>query len=276
MTQQFFYPSNNANSVVSDIEHDLKLLVDYFSNNLLSLNFAKTKYLIFHAARKRVEPHADPKFEQLIIEKVNEFKYLGVVFDSTFTWNSHINYVEHKASVLCGAMRKVSNFVSRKALLNFYYACVHSLFQYVVVAWGNACKSRLRKLQVIQNRCLKIIYGLPHLFPTINLYSDRSHNILPIRGLLELQICTLIHDIKFNNNKHHNLNLPVSNSTRSTRQANHLMRIRAHTTLGQNRISVKGPQVFNSLPNNLQCNQNKISFKAKLKLYLKSKVTEFI
>lgn len=271
-----FYPNNKPVEIVSDIEHDLKVLVDYFSKNLLSLNFAKTKYLIFHSARKIVEPHSNPQFEQLSIEKVNEFKYLGVVFDSTLTWSGHISYIEHKVSVLCGAMRRVSDFVNRKTLLSFYYAYIHSLFQYVVVVWGNACKSRLKKLQVLQNRCLKVIFRLPYLYPTLDLYSDRSHSILPIRGLLELQTCTIVHAIRYNTDTHHNLDLPIYSSSRSTRQANQLMRIGSHTILGQKRISVRGPQVFNSLPNSLQFNERLNSFKTKLKMYLKSKICEFI
>lgn len=271
-----FYPNRSARSIIADIESDLILLNNYFSINLLSLNFIKTKYMIFHSINKRVELHDNPKIGRIRIGEVNEFKYLGIIFDSTLTWGSHINYVENKVSVLCGAMRRVSDFVSRKALLSFYYGCVHSLLQYVIAVWGNACKSRLKKLQVIQNRCVKIIYKLPFLYPTLNLYSNTSHGILPIRGMVDLQTCTFVHDIRFNTHKHHNLYLPVVSSTRSTRQANHLVRIRASTSLGQKRISVKGPILFNSLPSNLRSIENKSTFKAKLKHHFKSKVIDFI
>lgn len=90
--------------------------------------------MIFHSINKRVELHDNPKIGRIRIGEVNEFKYLGIIFDSTLTWGSHINYVENKVSVLCGAMRRVSDFVSRKALLSFYYGCVHSLLQYVIAA----------------------------------------------------------------------------------------------------------------------------------------------
>lgn len=98
------------------------------------------------------------------IEEVSTIRYLGLQLDSTLSWENHIKSVESKVASLCGMMYRVSSFVPRHALMKFYYGCVHSLFQYLIIAWGHACKSKLKKLQVLQNRCLKIIFKLPLLY----------------------------------------------------------------------------------------------------------------
>ena len=84
-----FYPKASANVIVDDIEYDLRLLIDYFNLNLLSLNLSKTKYMIFHLVRKKIEVHRNPMSEQHEIEKVKHFKYLGVLLDSTVLGLSH-------------------------------------------------------------------------------------------------------------------------------------------------------------------------------------------
>lgn len=271
-----FYPGSNSQIIISNIENDLKLLSNYFEMNLLSLNLTKTKFMIFHSSRKQVLTDICPMLGQVAIERVYDFKYLGIILDPTLSWDNHIKLVEKKVAVLCGLMRRVSSFVSQKALLKYYFACIHSIFKYLCIVWGTACKSKLRKLQTLQNRCIKVVFKLPHLHPSVSLYTSYSHKILPIRSLCEFQTCLFIYDVIHSNSKHHNLSIGFINHMHNTRQANQLLRLRANTNLGQKRISCKGPQVFNSLPNDLKVITNKIMFKAKLNQHFKTRVYEFI
>lgn len=271
-----FYPNQDVSSVVTSIKGDLQILVKYFDTNLLSLNLSKTKYMVFHSPRKKIPQHISPSLGSVVIEKVSNFKYLGLVLDSTLSWGDHIDYVQKKVSSLCGIMYRVSKFVPRNALMTFYHGCIHSHFQYLNIVWGHACKTKVRKLQVLQNRCLKIIYNLPLLHPTLQLYTNASHNILPIRGLCTLQSCLYVYDVIKNQNMHHNLILPVTNHQHNTRYANNLIRSRTFTNLGQMRISFYGPSVYNILPENLKNINNRLLFKTKLKQHYKLKIIEFL
>ena len=55
-----FYPRTCVNDIIDVIECDLRLLIDYFNSNLLSLNVPKTKYMIFHPPRKKIDVHRNP------------------------------------------------------------------------------------------------------------------------------------------------------------------------------------------------------------------------
>ena len=219
--------------------------------------------------------HRNPISEQHEIEKVKHFKYLGVLLDSTLSWDYHIKEVERKASSLCGAMWRVRPFVPSHALLTFYYACIHSHFQYLSVVWGYAYISKLRKLQTIQNRCLKTIFNKPHRFPTVQLYSDTSHSVLPIRDICELQTVSLVHSILHDRTKHHNISLPL-NRRQNSRQANNLQRTRASTNLGQKRFTHAGPVKYNRLPDELKQIESGSAFKNRSKRYLKSRTSDFV
>lgn len=264
-----FYPGNDTVTIVRDMEFDLSRLADYFSKNLLSLNLNKTKYMYFHSPRKKIAINPDPKIENITIEKVKCFKYLGILLDSTLSWKDHISFLEKKIAASCGVMWRIKNFVSRKALLSFYFAFIHSHLNYLVSIWGRACTTNLRKIQTLQNRCLKTIFSYPLLYPTLQLYSDRSHNILPISTLCDIQVIQLVHDVLNNPEMHHNLQfLPVNHLYR-TRQANSLQRSRAFTNLGQNRIKFIGPTKYNQLPESLKQILHRNTFKFRLKQYFK-------
>ena len=61
--------------------------------NCLSLNAAKCKILRY---RNHFEPHFLIKGALILV--VHSMKYLGMLFNSTLKWSSHIESVIHKAS----------------------------------------------------------------------------------------------------------------------------------------------------------------------------------
>lgn len=233
--------------------------------------------MIFHSIRKRIPSHSDPKLALSCIENVDSFKYLGLTLDPTLSWTHHIQYVEQTLASLCGVMWRVSSFVSRHVLKTFYFSYIHSRLNYLILLWGCACMSRLRKLQSLQNRCLKIIFSRPLLYSTLLLYSDRCHNILPISYLCDLQTLVFVHNILFNPKSHHNIQLSTmasTSNTRITRQSSNLSRPRAITNIGLKRISFIGPTKYNSLPSELKRITNLNTFKTHLKRYFKAKLNE--
>lgn len=268
-----FYPGTNISSVINDIESDLIVLVRYFNENLLSLNVQKTKYMIFHSCRTSLPVHRNPVIINETIEKVEKFKYLGIYLDSVLSWASHIKHMEHQIACLCGVMWRVKKFVPKHALLKFYYAFIHSRLNYLVSIWGQACVSYLVKIQRLQNRSLKIVFNKPLLFPTLLLYSDISHNILPLKSLCDLQIMLLVHDVLYNRKIHHNLQLSTATHSYELRNSNNLQRELMTTNLGQKRFSFIGPTLVNQLPLEIKSIANRHSFKRRLQKRLKPSTT---
>lgn len=237
---------------------------------------SETKYILFHSPRKKIVSHNNPIVGTTAIEKVKNFKYLGLILDATLSWKEHIEHLRNKIASLCGLMHRVKTFVPKHTLLSFYYSCIHSHLLYLIIVWGHASKSNLQKIQVLQNRCLKIIFHLPQLFSTVQLYSNVSHNILPLRGLCKLQTCLFMYDILKKTNMHQNLSFTVSNHEHNTRYANNLLRSRASTCLGQMRISFYGPSEYNALPESLKTLNNRSLFKSSLKRHYKSSISDFL
>lgn len=271
-----FYPEFSIQTVIQNIESDLECLTQYFDGNRLSLNLTKTKYMVFHSSRKLIPQHPDPCVNNVHVEKVSSFKYLGIHLDSCLSWDIHIKQILKKVSSLCGLMKRVRCFVHKEALLQFYYACIHSILQYLIIVWGHASKSKLKKVQVLQNRCIKVIFNLSPLFSTTSLYTDLHHNVIPILGLRDFNTVMYVHNALNNRNFHHNIEFPNRANIRTTRHAHELLRNRVNTNLGLICITNYGPSKFNSIPSDIKGITNTILFKRKFKQYLLRNVSEYI
>ena len=88
----------------------MQQFVEWSKLNSLKLNGKNTKEMILHFGRRfqtNIIPNIVASGEK--IERVNEFKLLGVIIRSDLSWNSHVKYIVSKASkrifVLCTLIR---------------------------------------------------------------------------------------------------------------------------------------------------------------------------
>ena len=65
------------------------------------------KCMAFHTSQKYI------KLLQLSMENVKYFKFLGILFDESLTWECHINMVTNKISQVIGLLNRLKH-VSRK------------------------------------------------------------------------------------------------------------------------------------------------------------------
>ena len=81
-------------------------LYTWFTANRLSLNTAKTFYMIFHRTRiKHMSGVANSiVMDNNIFVKTSSLKYLGVIVDDKLNWIKHISYVRNKVSKGIGIM----------------------------------------------------------------------------------------------------------------------------------------------------------------------------
>ena len=71
------------------------------------------------------------------MERVETYKYLGVVLDSKLNWKENINWLPKKVSTKMYCLRKLRSFgVNSAMLVTFYNAVICSIIVYGSVCWG--------------------------------------------------------------------------------------------------------------------------------------------
>ena len=91
------------------------------------------------------------------IKQVNSFEYLGIFIDDKLKWDKQIKSTESRLSQACGAMARIRPFVDTDCLRTLYYGHAYTYLQYAILAWGSATKTKLKRIQVLQNRVLRLL-----------------------------------------------------------------------------------------------------------------------
>ena len=102
------------------------------------------------------------------VDRVQSVKYLGMTLDEKLNWKEHTEKLLTKLTKTNQAFKIVKNFVSKKQKAALYYAYFYSALQYGIEVYSQGPSNNLKKLQVKQNRALKILHNKDFLTPTIN------------------------------------------------------------------------------------------------------------
>ncbi len=81
---------------LSILERDLAIVASWIASNHLTLNENKWKYMILSCRWSPVEHHP-LMLNGCALEKVDAFKYLGVLLSSDLRWSPHIQSISAKA-----------------------------------------------------------------------------------------------------------------------------------------------------------------------------------
>ena len=189
-------------------------------------------------------------------------KYLGILIDKNLSWKHHIDYVASKISRTIGINARLRHFILLSTLLTIYRSLVAPYLTYGVIALGQAAKSNLLKILILQKHALRFP-NRDHILPLF-----MSSNILPINRLYFETVLIFTHDVA-----HDSLTLNLKNLFRSSNQV-HSYNTRfssagnyyvnsSRTNVMRNSISRLGPNLWNSL-NNTTCELPRKCFKTKV------------
>ena len=68
------------------------------------------------------------KMDGKIIEKVDNFNFLGITISETMSWKAHIEKISVKISKVIGVMCRIKNFVNSNILLKIYSSLVENIY----------------------------------------------------------------------------------------------------------------------------------------------------
>ena len=152
------YRRINNDSNYHLLQQDIDTMETWLLQNHLQLNAAKCKYMTI--SRK----HSPPLNYQLSIvnhrmEKVTEFKYLGVWLSDNMSWSTHIETSSTRALKQVGLIyRKFYQYSSPECLQQLYLSFVRPHVEYAVPVWDPHCSNHVQTVERVQTFTLKMCY----------------------------------------------------------------------------------------------------------------------
>ena len=147
-----------SSSDLSPIQSDLNSITSWLSLNLLSVNPAKSKYMIFALKSQQCFDYLPPlQLNNLSIARVFTFRYLGILLSCNMTWASHISSISKKAKRLLGLIyRQFYKNSSTNTLLSLYLTIVRPVLEYGSPIWDPPSFSLSSTLESVQHFALKL------------------------------------------------------------------------------------------------------------------------
>lgn len=222
-------------------------LMNWFAHNLIDINVSKTKLVCFHNPLKVVDLNThlvlhtshcvDCHCTPIVFS--DTVKYLGIVFDSDLSWNSHLTRLCSKLRSVSCLMYNIKSFLP----LNLRKLIVHSLaygsLRYGITIFGNCSELWQAKVNNILKGMLRNVYYKP-----ITSSLDMFH-ILSMPNFRSLFAETVVLGHYWNTDFK-----TLRPNIRQLRTVPRFLVPPCYTRYGKNLRSFYVPQIFNSLPSN--------------------------
>ena len=156
-----FLSGKNAFEVFKTVNAELPNLQTWFFANKLSLNTIKTKYILFHKASMTDDlPLKFPNvlINTLNVERVNKFKFLGIIFDENMSWKYHIEHVEKKLSSVARMIYKARSFLNVRTLKMIFDSMAQSYVNYGNSVWASTHHTKLKNIFIKQKQIARLIF----------------------------------------------------------------------------------------------------------------------
>lgn len=187
------YNDESLQNMENVINEDLLKLGLWVRNLKLTINTNKTKYMLFN---QEAISTINIEYKGRLIEKVQQFKHLGLYIDSKLSWNYHIDKMKGKLSAIAGVFRRLQNVLPSHLKLSVYHSLFNSHIIYGLVLWGGAFQYKIKEMQKIKNRAIKNIFGYSHLTSTD--FIHKQHHLLQIHQQHKYLTSLLVFEITNN------------------------------------------------------------------------------
>ena len=150
----------------SKIYADLRRICKWLPANQLTLNVKKSKFLLIGSSSRLSKVGSILiSADDIPLDNVDSYTYLGIVINNRFSWTDHIDYIRGKISEKLSLLRRIKSYLPLNARIMFFNSFILPLFDYGDIIWGDRGNASLMsELQVLQNKTARLILDLPAHF----------------------------------------------------------------------------------------------------------------
>ena len=246
-----FVSGKNPDDLVKIMNEEMIKVVDWLKTNKLSRNLKKT-LLIFRKRRGQIDLSNNLVIDDVVINRTNHTKFLGVMVDQHLTFESHVRYITGKISRGISILYKAKRLLQATSLFTLYYSFVYPYFTYCIAVWGNTYSTVFDPLIKCQKRAVRNVHGAGKYDHTYPIFQS-----LQILHLRKFYIYIYIYSVQIFLYKYRQQKLPEvfckffyccqHNSWTSTRQNNHYRASLARCVQRSCALRYSGVKINNSL-----------------------------
>jgi hypothetical protein len=159
-------PNYELEKLVETMDSGLVETENYFFSWKVNINSTKTEAILFTKSRNMIQKMDVNKISMNgnKLEWNNKVKYLGVNLDQKLTFKDNIaeNHLKarKKMAALYCLLKKNSSLRMREKI-TLYRSYIRPIMTYACPVFANCAIGHMQRLQVLQNKCLRMVLNAP-------------------------------------------------------------------------------------------------------------------
>ena len=150
---------SNPTDLIHRANQELSAFVEWCLANRLTINTAKTYYMLFTNTTTKYQPLPRLTILDKDITQVSRTKFLRITFDNNLTFKHHISNLNlnlnQTLSRSVALLLKIKNLVTVEIMKIMYYAHIFPHLTYCNPIWSNTYPCHLHNLNILQKKKLE-------------------------------------------------------------------------------------------------------------------------
>lgn len=169
-----------------NIQNHIIVLEKYYDKWKIKINAEKTS--LVHFSHKKDAPNYQITYKNHPIQTSSQTKYLGITLDPKLKFKKHVQNISNQAKgVITKLYPLLTHFnpLSTKTKIHIYKAYIRPILMYSSPIFSSASKSNIKKLQVVQNKVLRLILNKSYISRTTTQELHELGRLIYIEQLID-------------------------------------------------------------------------------------------
>ena len=245
------FTSNDSPACLKALSTTLDSVYSWFTNNRLSLNPAKTEYLVIGTKQQRSKlVNASISFSGTVLTPTNSARNLGVIFESDLSLKKHISKICQASFLQIRQLRQIRSSLDINTATILANSLVSSKIDYCNSLYFGLPATSINRLQKIQNSLARVVYPSVkrhhHITPTL-----RKLHWLPVTQRIQFKIASItFKTLQYKQPSYLFELLTPHVPSKSVRSSEKQLLVVPRTTSsnGRRSFAYAAPYIWNSLP----------------------------
>ena len=260
-----------AEDLSEKLSADSEILNNWMVQNKFKLNATKT-HLMFVGTAARIKKLGKPNvtMDGVHLEEnaAGSEHLLGILIQGDLKWSSYIDVLSAKLKTRLAALEKLRFVIHKSFKKTLVQGVFNSVLSYCLPLFGGCCKNDLDKLQILQNKAVRIVMNLPPRSNRENMFNEIDW--LTIRQLVAYHTLIAVYNIRKSRQPKYLYGLLSREN-----QYGNIVLGNPKIDLLRNSFVFQGGILWNKLPRDLR-NENKTEkFKEDVKLWVRNNIKKF-